>query len=143
MSINKLISIKNPIVDTIDELGIPHQKDIPWFTKLATKGEIEIGSAYQYQRTRKVLDIKGCTACLPNDCVLVEIGILGDQGESCADLFNTVCGNLSGTVTNMAGQANFLVIDIGGSVGETVGFGYINYSYQDNKFTIDDKCHYC
>ena len=43
MSINRLVSIKVPILDAQAFLGIDHDKDIPFMTRLATLAEKEIG----------------------------------------------------------------------------------------------------
>lgn len=136
MSINKLVSIRNPIVDAQDFLGIDHDKDIPFFTRLATLAEKEIGSYYQYERIRKVIDITDCTACLPNDAVYVELGILGDLGEDCDNLFNRACGVGGGEVTNLSGNSAFLVID-SSSIGPTQLVGGISFSIQGNKMIFD------
>lgn len=136
MSQTKLISIKNPIIDAQMQLGIDHDKDVMWFTRLATQAEIEIGSYYQYERTRAVVDVNGCVACLPADNVLVEIAVMGDQGEGCGDLLNMFCGISGVTTTNLANQANFLVVDIGGAVGDTVAFGTVGYEIQNNKIIL-------
>jgi len=137
MSINKVISVQNPILDAKEFLGIDHDKDNAIFTRWATLAEKEIGSYYQYERKRTVVTISGCTACLPTDAVLVEIAVIGDLGTDCGDLLNRFCGTINVTTTNMAGQSNFLVIDIGGTVGETINFGYMTYAVQDNKIVLD------
>lgn len=136
MSINKLISIKNPILDAQNILGIDHDKDVPLFTRLATLAEKEIGSYFQYERKQKVIEICGCSANLPNDSVLVEVAAMGDLGENCGDLLRRVCG-ITGTTTNLSDNVNFLVVDIGGSVGEEINIGTVNYSIQNNKIIFD------
>jgi len=137
MSINKLVSIKVPILDAQAFLGIDHDKDIPFMTRLATLAEKEIGSYFQYERKREVVTICGCTAAIPNDAVWVEIAVMGDQGVGCGNLLNMFCGNQAVTNTNLDGQANFLVVDVGGATGETVTFGYRNYVLQNNKLVFD------
>lgn len=138
MSINNLISIRNPIVDAQDFLGIDHDKDIPFFTRLATLAEIEIGSYYQYERVRKVIDIKDCVGCLPSDAVLIELGILGDLGEGCDNLFNNVCATAN-SVTNVNSNGLFLVVDVSDTTNasDSFSFGYINFGVQNNKIIFD------
>jgi hypothetical protein len=137
MSVNKLISIKNAIIDAQDFLGIDHDKDVPFFTRLATLAEKEIGSARQYERTKTVVTICGCTAPIPNDCALVEVVVMGDYNNNCNNLLTQFCGNQSFTNVTLSGQAAFLVIDVGSPVGETTSFGYKNLIIQNNKLVFD------
>lgn len=124
-------------MDAQDYLGIDHDKDIPFFTKLATEAEKKIGSYFQYERHIEVLDICGCIALLPSDSILVEIAVMGNQdNDCCTNLFNRMCG-VSGTTTNLADNVNFLVIDIGGGIGDEVSFGYVGYEIQNNKIIFD------
>lgn len=140
MSINKLISVKNPIIDAQDYLGIDHDKDIPFFMKLAITAEKQIGSYYQYERTKKVITISNCTACLPNDAVLVEVAILGDLGENCDNLLNRYCGGTgSNSVTNVNSNGLFLVVDLSPTTSGTINFGYVNYEIQNNKMIFDSS----
>lgn len=136
MSVNRLISIHNPIIDAMNLCNIDHDKDIPFFTRLAILAEKEIGSTYGYVTKREVLTISNCVACLPNDAEYVEIAILGDLGCDCEDLNTIVCGtginleSTTGTVYN-----TFLVVDIGdGSEGGTIG--YVDFSIQNNKMVF-------
>ena len=138
MSINKLISIKNPILDAKMHLGIDHDKDDPFFTRLAVMAEKEIGSYYQFERCRTVLDITNCTAQLPNDSKRVELAILGDHGTACGDLFAMAVNTLSNDVTNVNTNGIFLVVDISGSQDGTVSnFTYVKYAIQNNKLIFD------
>lgn len=137
MSINKFISIKDPIVSAMDNLDVDHDKFIPLFTRWAIEAEEEIGSWYQYVLKRCVLDITDCTACLPNDAVYVQIAIMGDLGTDCGDLVARACGvvNLpeaTGTVAN-----TFLVVDIGDSSGQVSGF--VNHQIQNNKLIFEQN----
>lgn len=136
--INKLVSVKNAIVEAQEILGIDHDKDVPVFTMWATRAEEKIGSYYQYERKRVVVTVEGCVACLPSDAVLIEIAVTGDQGEDCGDLLSRYCNNQSVTNTNLAGQSNFLVIDVGGAIGDTITMGYLNYHVQNNKLIFDN-----
>lgn len=138
MSINKLISIKNPIVDALDDLGLDHDKFIPVFTRWAEVAEKEIGSWAQYEIKRDVIPITNCTACLPSDAVYVQIALLGDHGTDCADLMNRWCNTMN-TQTNYGTINNtFFVVDVGSSQeGESVGYGTLPYSIQDNKLVFN------
>ena len=135
--INKPISVKNAILDAQALLGLDHDKDVPVMTLWATRAEQQIGSYYQYERKRFVGTIEGCSLCLPTDAVLVEIAVMGDFGESCDNLLNRFCGNQAVTNTNLDGTSNFLVVDVGGSVGDTISLGYLNYYVQNNKIILD------
>ena len=134
MSINKLVSVKNPIIDAQDYLGIDHDKDIPFFMKLATTAEKQIGSYYQYERTKKALPIVNCVACLPNDAVLVEVAVLGDLGEDCDNLLARYCGGTgSNSVTDVNSNGLFLVVDLSPNSDTSINFGLVDYEIQNNK----------
>lgn len=138
MSINKLISIKNPILDAMDFLNIDHDKLIPKFTRYATLAEKEIGSWAQYERARKVLDITNCCAHLPNDAVYIELGVLGDLGEGCADLMNRICSTLNAT-TNYGTVGNtFFVMDVANTETGEVS-GSIPFQLQNNKMVFEQN----
>ncbi len=131
MSANKLISIKNPITDAMDLIGIDHDKFIPLFTRWAEVAEKEIGSWFQYELKRKVLTIDKCVACLPDDAVYVQIAILGDMGEDCADLMANACNIINLPQSTGTAANTFLVVDLGSDQG--IVRGYINHQVQNNK----------
>jgi hypothetical protein len=134
MSVNKLISIKNPIADAIDDLGLDHNKFIPVFTRWAEVAEKEIGSWAQYERARGVIPITNCTACLPPDAVYVQVALLGDHGTDCADLMNRWCMTLNATTNFGTVNNTFFVVDVS-STDEDGNWssGNIPFSLQDNK----------
>ncbi len=137
MSINKLVSIKNPVVDAMAFLQIvDHDKLIPLFTAFATDAEKQIGSAAQYELKRKVVDVNQCVACLPSDAVKVEIAIMGDHGENCDNLLRTYCNSVNlpsvyGTVNN-----TFLVVDAY-DMGNGINYGTIPFNIQNNKMIFE------
>lgn len=137
MSINKLVSIKNPIVDAMDFLNIDHDKFIPKFTRLAELAEKEIGSWFQYERVRKVLDVTNCTACLPDDAVYVQVVLLGDHGEDCADLMNRWCLTLNASTNYGTVNNTFYAIDISDQTGEGWNGGGVQFNIQNNKLIFD------
>lgn len=140
MSINKLISIRNPIIDAQDMMGIDHDKDIPFMTRLATLAEKEIGSYFQYERAKTVLTIANNVALLPADAVLVEYGMLGDHldNANCDSwLNNTIANN---NVTNVNSNGLFLVVDISDSTANSFSFSPVNYSIQNNKMIFTNAC---
>lgn len=135
MSVNKLISIKNAIVDAMDRVGIDHDKLIPLFTRWAVMAEKEIGSKYQYVTKREVLNIEHCTACLPADAVYIQTAILGDHGCDCADLMASICGCIAGGTFGGA-DGTFLIVDIGTSFNGNIR-GYVNHTIQNNKLVFE------
>ncbi len=140
MSINKLISIKNPINDAMDNLGLDHVQDMPIFTTWATLAEKKIGSYYQFKKKRAVLDIKNCIAELPSDARYIQRAILGDLGCDCTDLFNLTCSliPMSSTVLNASPSLNsFLIVDMGAGYREITGS--IPHVIQDNKIILNQN----
>jgi len=138
MSVNKLVSIHTPIVDAMEFLHIDHDKLIPLFTRFATLAEKQIGSAAQYELKRAVLDINQCTACLPNDCVKVEIGIMGDHGQNCNDLIRNACGFFNPTSTFGTVENTFFVVDVGDT--ETgLNYGQVAFAIQNNKLIFENN----
>jgi len=136
MSVNKLISIWNPIQNAKEDLAIDHDKLDPVFMRWATQAEKEIGSKYQYVTKRAVLKIDHCIACLPNDAQYVQIALLGDFGCDCRDLMENVCGRV-GTLGTLGGQfGSFLVIDVGGG-NMTSSMNYVPNSIQNNKIVFN------
>lgn len=138
MSINKLVSINNVIVNLIDDLGLNHNKYKAMFTNWAVTAEKSIGSFYQYKRKYAVLNITGCTAELPQDAAFLQIAILGDYGCECGDLFNQTCYGLNlnrAFVNGNINLANFLVVDK--PSGDTAGYGMVGFHVQDNNLIFD------
>ncbi len=139
MSINKLISIKNPIVDAMDMLGVDHTAFTPLFTRWAILAETDIGSYFQFVKKRAVLDIVDCHACLPANAVYLQRALLGDYGCDCADLFNNVCGILgNGSVDQSSlSQGGFLIVDLGD--GATNIQSFVSHVVQGNKIIFDQN----
>lgn len=136
MSINKLISIKTPIVDAMESLNIDHDKLIPKFTRWAVLAEKEIGSTFQFEKKKAVLDVKGCVANLPNDAAFVQVAILGDHGCRCDDLINTVCGYFNPVSAYGTASNTFLVIDVGASPDNPKTYSRLQYEIQNNKLIL-------
>lgn len=140
MSINKLVSVRNPIIDAQDYLGIDHDKDMPFLAKLAIDAEKQIDSYYQYERTKKVITISGCIACLPADAILVEAAVLGDLGENCDNLLDRYCGGTgSNSVTNVNNNGLFLVVDLSPTSDTSINFGVVDYEIQNNKIIFNQS----
>lgn len=135
MSINKLISIKNAIVDATDMAALDHNSYLSLFMTWAVYAEKEIGGLSAIDKY-KVIDICGCTAELPCDAVEVYGAILGCHNTECGRLFNRMYGYNQTPVKAVYDGGNFLVIDIGGGPDSGV-FSCVDYQYQDNKLLFD------
>jgi len=135
MSINKLISIKNPIVDAMDRLGIDHDKLIPLFTRWATMAEKEIGSKAQYVPKIAVLNIEHGIACLPSEAIHIQLAVNGDHGCHCDALMDRACSWINTTSTFEI--PTFLIVDVGGDGNFN---GSLNYTIQNNKLVFDHNC---
>ncbi len=137
MSINKLVSIKNPIINAFDLAGLDHDSHLPLFTQWATEAEKEIGSYYQYTRQWAVVDVCGCTAQLPCNATKIEGSIIGNHMDNCCTVFNTVFG---GTPTWFATQSadTFLVVDTGNG-DDSTGCQNVPFHIQNNKLIFDTK----
>lgn len=129
MSINKLISINNAIIEAEEMLGIDHGKYYDKFMLWATEAEKEIGGACSLRKF-SVLDICNCVAVLPDDAVTVEGAILGSHVTNCGELFTNVF-NTQFRTSKVVGL-NFVIVDVGGSDDCGV-LGTVDYAYQDNK----------
>lgn len=134
MSINKLVSIKTPIVDALDQLGLPNNHDIALFTVWAIKAEKAINSYFQFERKRKVVDVCGCIAKLPEDAVYLQTAILGNLGEDCSDLLERYC-NYQPESTTGAVSSSFLIIDSTTDFSQFTGS--ISHVVQDNKIILN------
>lgn len=135
MSINKLISIYNPIVDALDYVGADRSVDLPIFTTWATAAEKEIGSVYSFVRKRKVIDICGCTAEIPCDAFKIDAAIFGDHGCDCGDLFNGCFFPGGNWFANTSAQTGtFLIVDLDSSLSGSPGI--INFQIQNNKIVL-------
>ena len=138
MSQNKLISIKNPIIDAMDMCGADHIKDFPVFMNWAINAEKQIASRYQFVRKNVVLDIVNCTACLPDDTAFVQIALLGDYGCDCDNLMLRTCSTVpmaSTTLNTGSNVTSFLIVDVGSA--QSSAYNLINYEIQDNKLLFD------
>ncbi len=142
--INKLVSVKNVIINIMDDLALDHSKYTPMFTNWALTAEKKIGGYYQYVKKHAVLDIHGCHAELPCDAVYLQRAIMGDLGDCCTDIFERTCGVLGNfNVDATAGNINlssFLIVDLGANAdGTTAITGFVRYEVQDNKIIFLDN----
>lgn len=137
MSINKLISIKNAIIDATDMAAIDHGNYLPLFMTWAIYAEKEIGGLSAITKFA-VIDICGCTAQLPCDAVEVEGAILGNHSTQCGVLFSNVFS--TGAINNTQVSNSFMVVDIGGTPDSSTCIrNMVPYAYQDNKLIFSQS----
>ncbi len=128
MAINKLISIKQPILEASEDMGFDITRDKPTFAMWAVRAEKDIGSYYSYKRQRAVLTIKGCCAELPSNAAFLKAVVMGDHGCGCEELFNNLYTWASSSA--ISATETFLIIDR----PDTNNFclGGSSYGIQDN-----------
>jgi hypothetical protein len=61
---------------------------------------------------------------------------MGDLGEGCGNLFNSVINGITNNINNANSNGLFLVVDISSSES-TPSFGYVKFAIQDNKIIFD------
>lgn len=130
MAVNKLVSIKIPVLNALEDMGIDIAKDRPVFTRWASEAEREIGSYYSYRKKIKVLNIDHCVATLPCEAAFVQYAILGDHGCECDDLFNRC--STSSTILGASTTDTFLIVDAFNS-DTSVSLSGVRWEVQDNK----------
>lgn len=137
MSINKLISIRNPIVDALDLVGADRSVDMPVFTTWAIQAEKEIYSTPPLKRNRAVLDIVGCRAAIPCCVLKLEGAIMGDHGCDCGNLFDNCF--LGGNIfINGETPAGMLIVDYDPSASGSAT-GFVAYQIQDNHIVFNNN----
>lgn len=143
MSINKLISIKNPIINALTIVGADRAKDMPVYVNWAMEAEKEIGSFYGFVKKKVVLDITGCKAEIPCDAVYIQMAVMGAQDCNCNDLTD-LC-DLNGIQVNgplapisppeALDQSGFLIVDF----GSTRGLRTVDFQIQNNKIVFSSN----
>ncbi len=133
MSINKLVSIKNAVLDAQDMLGLDNDALRPLFTTWATYAEKEIGGQGVIRKFA-VIDICGCTAQLPCDVKKMRGAILGEHDPNCGSIFSNRIGGSINFSSDVGNQ--FIVVDAG-SINETTNCGMVPYEIQDNKMVFN------
>lgn len=137
MSVNRLISIKVPVLNALQDMGMDIAKDVVVFTRWAVEAERDhIGSYYSYKRKRAVLTIKNCTAILPCDSAFVQGMILGDHGCDCEDLFERCFSSL--TTFRQETVKTFFVIDQP-SEGQIITLSDLKWEIQQGKLVLKNN----
>jgi hypothetical protein len=93
MSIRKKVSIKNVVLNFMEDTGLSHNGHEERLKRWARDADNKIGSFYSYKRKIFVLDVCNCTAVLPCEAVAVLAAIEGDYGDCCQNLFDHVYNN--------------------------------------------------
>lgn len=132
MSIRRKISIQNAVVALIDNIGLSRNSMIPVFRVWAKEGEQKIGSFYQYKRKIYVLDVENCTAKLPCEVVSVTALLLGDYGDCCTQIFESLYGYLVRTGITINPLNGFTVVDNSGQCSRTS----VSWNIQNNMIVI-------
>jgi len=124
MAINKLISVKEAILESFEDMGVDITRDKPTFTMWAVRAEKDIGSYYSYKKQIKVITASNCTAKLPVNAAYLKMVVMGDHGCNCDALFNSLssCG-CGGTFGTFSPTDVFLVIDPVVDGNGTASFG--------------------
>jgi hypothetical protein len=133
MSVKKLISIKNAVLNAQDMLGMDNDAMRPLFTTWATYAEKEIGGACSMTKFA-LLDICGCVAELPDDTFQVEGAILGNHEANCGAIFS---GELIGNTISRPAGNQFIVVDVGNDINGSSFCGTVPYEIQDNKLVFE------
>lgn len=137
MSINKLISIRNPIINAFSTVGDDRVKDMPTYVNWAMEAEKEIGGIGGFVKKKAVLDICGCKAEIPCDAVYMQVALMGEQDCSCDDLGVLVStgqfkvNQATNKVISPAAldQSGFLVFDFNSDEG---CWGIVDFEIQNN-----------
>lgn len=134
MSINKLISIKVPVLEALGDMGIDHAKDVPSFTRWAARAEREIGSYFSLKRKVKALVVDKYRAEIPCDATNIQRVLIGDYESQFVDLFNVVLTGVGAYTFKQ--HDTFLVVDNPGA-GKTVQLAAFQWEVQDNHVVLN------
>lgn len=142
MSINKLISIKAPILEAFGDMGIDHTKNYPDFVRWAVRAEREIGSYFSLKKLVKPLKVNRFRAELPCEAMYAQRVLLGDYSKF-PDLFNMEClGVPKPNIIIDPMISTFLVIDNPLMPGGRELTPYeLKWQVQDNHIVLNQDYH--
>ena len=128
---NKLVSIKNAILDLVEDTGTEsYLLMLPTLVKWGLKADLKIGSFYQYKKNIEVLAVQDCKITIPSQAVMI-LGIMyGNQGCSCGMIFDQIYYNYR-TIVN-AFDAN-LVFTYSESV---LGYDVVDWEIQGSNIVF-------
>ena len=136
MPTSKLVSIKNPVMNAFDDMGIDISRDVPVFTRWAAEAERNgIASFYSLRRKRAVLTVQGCVAPIPCEASFVQGAILGDHGCDCGELFDRCFSGV--IVTAMHADNSFLVVDV--SENDNLSYSRIKWDVRQGMMVFSDN----
>ncbi len=132
MAINKLISIKEAILEASEDMGFDLTRDKPTFAMWAVRAEKDIGSYFSYKRKRAVLTVTNCRAELPCNAAYLKAVVSGDQGCDCGEMFAGLLSDPQWVEEGVTlfGSHVFSLVDI--PFGGTAFGWYSRYEIQDN-----------
>lgn len=133
MAVNKHVSIRVPVLNALQDMGIDIAKDVPVFTRWAAEAEKQIGSYYSLCKNIEVIKIKNCRAELPCDAAFVQLVILGEYGCECTDLFDLCISNSA--ILGAASTDTFLIIDSALST-QTASLALMKWEVQGNNIVF-------
>lgn len=136
MAINKLVSIKVPVLDALDDMGIDHSKNTPTLIRWAARAEKEIGSYYSLKRQIAVIKVDKYRAELPCEAMYVQRVLLGNHSKNTFDLFELYCTTTG--FTTFTQTDTFLVVDNPGQ-GTDVAVGNLKWEVQDNHIILSNN----
>ena len=133
MAVNRLVSIKVPVLNAIQDMGLDITKDVPTITRWIADAEREIGSYYSYKRKCEVLKVKGCCIETPCDASFIQCVVLGDYRED-HDFFRKMFSG-DGSIVGADYLNTFLIIDKPGP-GQEHFHGKIKWEVQQGNIIL-------
>jgi hypothetical protein len=91
MAPDKLVSIKEAILQALEMMGKDDMRALPVLNIWAVQAEDKIGSYYGLEKKIEVIDINGCIGTLSCGTRKVLGLLLGDHGTDCDLLFDRIC----------------------------------------------------
>lgn len=117
MSILRKVSIKIPVFQFIEDLGLDETRMVPLLKRWCVEADHKIGSYYAYQRKICVVEVCECKAELPCSAVSVLGWIYGDHGCDCGLLFRQCFGLQQSMGIAVSGLNGFEFVDAVGHQG--------------------------
>ncbi len=111
MSIRKKISIKIPVFEAVEDMGLGEMRNSPLFKRWAVRADERIGSYYAYKKNICVTTVKDCHAELPCDVVAVLAILIGDYGCDCGTTFNQVLTHVHAVGSVVNSSNGFIIQD--------------------------------
>ena len=144
MSLLKKVSIKIPVFQFIEDVGLDETRMLPLLKRWAVEADHKIGSYYAYKRQICVVEVNECKAELPCSTVGVLAWIYGDHGCNCGLLFKSCYKTQATLGIAISGLNGFDVVDPVGHSGivQPVNVGWEvqnNHIVFNNSFPAGQK----